>query len=271
MAILVAVFILQSFVQLILGSRAQNHLIQWLALNAETIASGKLWTLITYGLLHDPNNPLHLLLNLLGLFLIGRGLEQVAGSKTLIQCFLLSVFSGGLLYLLFHLGGGTPVLGASGAVMGLIAYYCMRKPDDPMTLLIWFIIPVTLKPKWILAGLATLSLLGALFQELPGQSGTAHSAHLGGLIGGMIFHAFHAKTFRWKKNLKSNPFGVPITVTPPPAPKVKKVSYSVNLSSREKLKAEVNRILDKINEQGFGSLTAEEREILDQAKEILRK
>ena len=48
-------------------------------------------------------------------------------------------------------------------------------------------------------------------------------------------------------------------------------SYKVNIGNRENLRAEVDRILDKINSQGFGALTAEEKRILDEARDLLSR
>jgi hypothetical protein len=48
-------------------------------------------------------------------------------------------------------------------------------------------------------------------------------------------------------------------------------AYQVNLGSREDLRAEVDRILDKINSQGFGALTADEKRLLDEAKDLLSR
>jgi hypothetical protein len=51
-----------------------------------------------------------------------------------------------------------------------------------------------------------------------------------------------------------------------PAPR-----FKVNLSNRDDLRAEVDRILDKINSQGFGALTAEEKRLLDEARDLLSR
>jgi hypothetical protein len=51
--------------------------------------------------------------------------------------------------------------------------------------------------------------------------------------------------------------------TPPP--------YHVNLTDRDHLRAEVDRILDKINSKGFGALTSEEKKTLDEARDLLSR
>tara|TARA_B100000925_G_C21960363_1_gene453122 strand:+ start:78 stop:236 length:159 start_codon:yes stop_codon:yes gene_type:complete len=47
--------------------------------------------------------------------------------------------------------------------------------------------------------------------------------------------------------------------------------FTVDFANQEKLQKAVDEILDKINERGFGSLTAKEKKILDKAKGLLRK
>jgi len=48
-------------------------------------------------------------------------------------------------------------------------------------------------------------------------------------------------------------------------------SFKVNIGTRENLRAEVDRILDKINSKGFGALTAEEKRLLDEARDLLSR
>jgi membrane associated rhomboid family serine protease len=270
--VLVAVYVMQNVVALFFGSRIyQAAVLDIFALSGNHVTGGRLWSLVTYGFLHDTRNILHILFNGLGIFFIGKMLTRMVGDRTFLELFMFSTFMGGVTYAMIHIQGSVPVLGASGALMGLITYFCMRRPEEEMTFLLWFIIPITLKPKWILLGLTGISLMGLLFRELPGGDNTAHSAHLGGIIGGVLYHWFQFRSFGFgvKKSTR-HPFR-DATITPPPPPKVRKVSYSVNLASREKMRAEVDRILDKINAQGFGSLTAEERKTLDEARDLMRK
>ena len=100
----------------------------------------------------------------------------------------------------------------------------------------------------------------------------AHSAHIGGFIGG--FAAFWMFTL-YQPSFTSKQGGV--TVEPPKWMKGSKIvlaakqKFKVNVTSRKDMQAEVDRILDKINRRGFGSLTLEEKDTLDRAKEFLRK
>lgn len=266
----VAVFALQYVALFIDGNAYRNVMLDYLALSGQAIANGRIWTLLTYSFLHDTGNIFHILFNMAGLFFGGRIVIRVFGEKVFLETFFLSALTGGLLYLLFHLGGITSVTGASGALMGIIALLCLAYAEQEITMLLWFIIPVTVKGKWVLWGLTAFSLLGLFLWELPSTSTTAHSAHLGGLLGGVGYFYF----LRQGKSLFPSVPKVRIRKprpTPPPKSKIKKVAYTVNFSNKEKLRAEVDRILDKINETGFGSLTPEERNTLDEARDLLKK
>ena len=269
--ILIGAYILEKIFLTITNMRLeQSALMLNIALSTEAFKSGKIWTLFTYAFLHDDNTIFHILSNLLGIFFIGRMVVKIFGEKVFLDTLIISTITGGLVYLLFHFSSNGLVVGASAAAMGLLAVFCLARPDEHITLLLYFIIPITLKPKWVLWGTTAISLMGLLFTEIPRGSGIAHSAHLGGLVGGFIYYQMISKGKTLKGFRIKNPFGK-TTATPPPKPKVKRPSYTVNIESKDKMRKEVDRILDKINTHGFGSLTIEERRVLDQAKDLLKK
>ncbi len=268
---LIVVFMMQNIVRIFFGAAIYKHaILDFFVLSSDTIRSGKVWTLFTYAFLHDTGNILHILGNMLGLFFVGRMVTRIFGDRAVLEVFLLSTFTGGVLSLLVHLNDSAVILGASGALMGLLALFCLARPNEEVTLLLYFIFPITLKPKWILWGTIAISTLGMLFQEIPGSNPVAHSAHLGGVLGGYLYFMLVSKGKTLRSMAPKMPFKT-TTATPPPAPKKPKVSYSVNFSNKEKLRAEVDRILDKINSRGFGSLSQEERETLDKARDLLKK
>lgn len=269
--VLLVVFMMQNIVRIFFGARIyEKAVIDIFVLSSDAVRSGKVWTLLSYAFLHDTRNILHILGNMLGLFFVGRMVTRIFGDRAVLEVFALSTLTGGLLALLVHINDSAVILGASGALMGLLALFCLARPNEEVTLLLYFIFPITLKPKWILWAAIAISTLGMLFQEIPGSNPVAHSAHLGGILGGYLYFVLvsKGKTLRSiapKMSFKST------TAEPPPHAKKPKVSYSVNFSNKEKLRSEVDRILDKINSKGFGALTQEERETLDKARDILKK
>ncbi len=126
-------------------------------------------------------------------------------------------------------------------------------------------------------GVLGLELFGFLFWELRGSAGGAtYSSHLGGMLAGAFVYwfilsgrVFPSFVFTTKKP-KASSFGKKpsffFTKT-----KAAKPSYSVDLSDHQVLQAEVDRILDKINEKGFGALSQKEKNTLDKAKGLLNK
>ncbi|RCL30040.1 MAG: rhomboid family intramembrane serine protease [Puniceicoccaceae bacterium] len=212
---------------------------------------------------------------MLGLYFIGRVIEPILGSRTFLYLYLASGIVGALLYLSFHfdptsLGGG--LVGASAAVSGILAFFCLIKPEERITLLLFFVFPISLKPKWLLRAYAAISL-GLLFtEELYGSGNIAHSAHLGGLLAGFLFYQFF---YRDRHSLFQS-FQEPSIELPTWFKKQKKrdsnARYSVNYSdSNTQLKSEVNRILDKINLHGFASLSEEEKSTLEKAKALFNR
>lgn len=268
----------------------------WVAASVQNILSGKVWTLVTYALGHD--GPLHLLVNVLLVYFIGRALEPVVGQNAVLRCFLLAVFVGGLAWFGVHLATGQALLiGASAGALGLLFLFCALRPEQSMTLLLFFIVPVTLKPKWIAYGLLAFNGFGLLFSEMPlafgvsegiGMGPVAFSAHMGGMLVGYLYARYLRRPAPARASRQQG--GVRIEMPEWMRNKRSKAAaatrYQVNVSSKAAAAQsgtaaataplppsadEVDRILDKINQEGFGSLSAEERGVLDRAGERFRR
>ena len=285
--ITVAVFVLQQVLNVFFpgaDGRENRFLTDWFALSGQNFKDLKVWTILSYAFLHSTVGLFHILGNMLGLFFIGRIVEPLMGRNRFLMLYFGASFLGGIVYLLFHFNdppigqfGGDPVfqsmVGASASVMGILAFFCLMYPERPITLLLFFIIPITMKPKWVFWGSLIISAGGILLYELPNQSPVAHSAHLGGLFAGILYYRF----FHNRSVHLFNTAGASTTVEPPAWFKRRKkkevpTTYQVNRgnrANRDELRNEVDRILDKINESGFGSLTDDEKKMLDRARDIL--
>ncbi len=290
LVITIAVFVLQQIMNVFFpgeNGSENRFLTEWFALSGNNFKALKVWTIFSYGLLHSTSGIFHILGNMLGLYFIGRIIEPLLGRERFLMLYIAGSILGGLVYLAFHINdspygilNGVPIyqvmVGASASVFGILALFCLLYPERPITLLLFFVLPVTMRPKWILRISLAISVGGLLLYELPkSQSGfgsVAHSAHLGGLFAGMLYHRFF-------HNRAGNLFG---SATSKPSVELpewfkrkqkteRKISYKVNRSNREELQKEVDRILDKINARGFGSLTETEKTTLDQAKDILSR
>ncbi len=272
----ICIFVLQQVLNVSFpgpGGRENPLLGNWFAFNAENFKSLKVWTVVSYAFLHSTATIMHIFGNMLGLFFIGRIVEPLLGKQQFLLLYFSGAIIGALTYLAFHLNGQNTVVGASAAVFAITTFFCMRYPERPITLLLFFILPVTVKPKWLFWGLLGYSIYALLFSELPGKAHVAHSAHLGGFLVGVLY-------FRYIYS-KQSPFGSaassPSIEVPEWFKRRKKTaahtSYSVNrpVTKTKDLQKEVDRILDKINTSGFGSLDDAEKATLDRAKDILSK
>lgn len=243
------------------------------ALSSPGIRSGFVWTLVSYALLHG--GVLHLLFNGLMLFLLGRELVPMLGSRRFLAVAVAATLAGGLVWLATHYGrGGSVLVGASAAVLGLFILFACFYPWREITFLLFFVLPVRIRPVYLAWVIVGVDLLGFLFGELPGgqfDTQVAHSAHLGGmLVGWVYFRYFHASN-GWDRAPALQLPGWLRRSKKPEAPAAAS-SYQVNLTPKSKdLRAEVDRVLDKINSQGFGALTPEEKRVLDEAKDLLSR
>ncbi len=279
LGVLVGGFILQNLLSVWFGQG--QMLVNWVALSAGNLLSLKIWTLATYALIHG--GFWHLLGNGLGIFFLGRALLPELGHLRLTRLCVVMIVAGGICWALVHLGMQANILiGASAASLGLLVLFCLMHPNQPITLLIFFVFPLTFQPKWLLWIALGINGAGFLFYEVPMAFGRAPaldmgpvgwSAHLGGMLVGYLYYRFFL-----------NGMGAPwmparkVKIEPPAWMRKKKAAsgdtkrpFKLNLTNRSALRKEVDRILDKINHEGFASLTPEERTILDQAKDLLNK
>ena len=137
------------------------------------------WQVVSYGFLHFDFN--HLFFNMLGLWMFGGELEQVWGQKRFLVFFFASVIAAALTQLLvnFLLGSIAPTVGASGGLFGLLLAFAMIFPNR--IILLFFVIPM--KAKWLVALYGLIELYQGVYVL---NSGVAHFAHLGGMLGGLL-------------------------------------------------------------------------------------
>ena len=133
------------------------------------------WRIITAGFAHDPQNPLHIMLNMYSLFILGGVLEPMIGKVRFAVLYLLSLVAGSLGFLCFATMNNYE-LGASGAIFGLMGAY--------------FVILRALGGQ--LGQVASIIAINLVFGFL--MPGVAWEAHVGGLVGGVIAALIYAKT-----------------------------------------------------------------------------
>ena len=137
------------------------------------------WQIVTYAFLHGNFN--HLFFNMLGLWMFGSELEHVWGPKRFLVFYTASVLAAAVTQLIVNalLGAVAPTIGASGGLFGLLLAFAMLFPNR--TILLFFVIPM--KAKWLVALYGVIELYQGVYVM---NSGVAHFAHLGGMLGGLL-------------------------------------------------------------------------------------
>ncbi|TBO34305.1 rhomboid family intramembrane serine protease [Aquabacterium lacunae] len=157
-----------------------ESLSRWMAL--WPLESGQFmpWQVVTYAFMHGGIG--HLFFNMMGLWMFGSELEQMWGQQRFIRFYAASVLAAAATQLVLSLLGGwmTPTVGASGGLFGLLLAYGMIFPDRTIMPLFP---PIPMKAKVFVAVYGAIEL----FLGVTGtNSGVAHFAHLGGMLGGWL-------------------------------------------------------------------------------------
>ncbi len=154
------------------------------AVTGEAVTGGFMppsFTLITYMFLHG--GWLHVFLNMLFLFVFGDNIEDALGRGRFLLFYLLCGIAGGAAHMLASPGSNVPLVGASGAIAGIVAAYLMLRPCARITVLIFGFVPVKLASYWVL-GFWVLTQVWHVFSLE--KSDTAWWAHVGGLAAGAL-------------------------------------------------------------------------------------
>jgi len=138
-------------------------------------------TLVTYMFLHG--GWMHVLLNMLFLFVFGDNIEDAIGHGRFLAFYLLCGVAGAAAHAFMAPQSNIPLVGASGAIAGIIAAYMMIRPCAKITVLIFGFIPIRLASYWVL-GFWAISQVWHVFSLE--KSDTAWWAHVGGLAAGAI-------------------------------------------------------------------------------------
>jgi membrane associated rhomboid family serine protease len=246
-----------------------------LALRPAHLLHGQVWELLSFQFLHG--GLFHLIINCAMLYMFGRTVETTLGRKRFLLAYFLSGVGGGLFQVAYTVAFRSqhlwliPVVGASAGVFGLVAAFAMLYRNMPLTMLVAFILPVTIKAKYLLVVEAVIAFLGMLSS----RDNVAHAAHLGGMITGVLFVLYLQRRER-QGNLAS----VPTRLRVLEAAEVRRghkaagsmqPTNSATVTTEEFLAREVDPILEKISAHGIQSLTERERRILDLARERMKR
>jgi membrane associated rhomboid family serine protease len=228
---------------------------QWLCLSMDGVRQGRIWEFVTYLFIHGQigspaTGVVHLFVNMFTLYFIGREVEAIAGPRHLLGMYFLGGIVGGLAQILIF-PSGPPVGGASAGVCAVVLAFTTILPEFELTMLLFFVIPIRLRAKyigWIVAG----SAIGfAAFKLMPD---VAHMAHFGGCAVGWMY-------------ARQLGFGNPWWFQRRMLEKRQREDRLIRMDPDQYMVEEIDPILDKISQQGIRSLTRRERKILERGRE----
>jgi rhomboid-like protein len=225
---LIIINVLVYLSQIILADRFQitEHFVLWPILPEQLkqilISNGNMdasqsflpYQIVTHMFSHAPPPEFfHILFNMFTLWMFGRVLENVWGGKRFLFFYLACGLGAAALHLTvqyfraeqllhalqandvngikLHLGALAPALGASGAIMGVMAAFAYTFPNTELYIMF---IPFPVKAKWAMIGLAAVDIFGGV-ASINGDN-IAHFAHLGGAITGILLVLYWNKTNR---------------------------------------------------------------------------
>jgi membrane associated rhomboid family serine protease len=242
------------------------------------------WTIATYMFVHAWLA--HLAFNMFTLWMFGPRLEQAWGTRAFVQFYLWCGVGGAIAHLLF--APDTAVIGASGAISGVLVAYALHWPDEEVYL--FGVIPM--KSKWLIAAMIAMNIVFALSPS----SGIDWTAHVGGMGFGWLFLKLYSlggldRVRGWvssvpdesedmpravprvRSQMRDRERGVDEVVTRSNAVVLresKPLTHTPKQETPKEYAARVNRVLDKISQQGIGSLSGDERRLLEDMSRKLR-
>jgi membrane associated rhomboid family serine protease len=240
-----------------------GSLSRWMKLPANVFSHPlELWKLLTCGFAHDPHDWRHIFGNMLALWFFGRDVEGVYGRREFLRIYLSLIVLCSLFWVAWEnvpALAGDPhafVLGASGAVTGIVILFALHYPRR--TVLLFFVLPI---PAWVLGIIFVASDLSGGADARTERTAVAYQIHLAGAalalgyywsgirLGQFIPSGWSLSRFKFRPKLRVHDPDRPERGSP----------------SRVDLSSEVDRILEKISQHGQDSLTEKERQTLEDA------
>ena len=242
------------------------------------------WTIVTYMFVHAWLA--HLAFNLFTLWMFGPRLEHAWGTRTFTQFYLWCGLGGAVAHLLF--AQHSSVIGASGAISGVLVAYAIHWPDEEVYL--FGVIPM--KSRWLIAAMIGMNIVFALAPS----SRIDWTAHVGGMGFGWLFLKLYSlggldrvrgwvssvpdeseemprAVPRTRSSMQDRGRGVDEVVARSNAVVLrerKPLTHAPKQETPQEYAAKIDGVLDKISQQGIGSLTRDERRMLEDMSRKLR-
>lgn len=230
------------------------------------LSEGKIWELFSYMWVHAPLSgawTFHLLFNMVTMASVGKAVEERLGPRNLALIYLGGGVFAGLCALLemklrqmLGVPGASSLIGASGAIMAVIAAFAWVYPDVKV---LAFPIPAPIQARKMVCWLLGISWLLLLVWP---ESFISHSAHIGGLVWGLAFMWAMDRPSPRGRRLRSRSIQAYGEFPP-------ELEDPVDGWDEDRLRVELDGVLEKIHRLGMDSLSQRERTILDRARHLL--
>ena len=208
----------------------------------------ELYQIFTYMFLHSTYSIFHLLFNMFALWMFGTEIELTWGSRRFGRFYIIAGICGAILTLVVYSSQIAPMIGASGAIYGILVAYWFMFPNRQ---LFFFPIPVPIRVKWAIPG---FMVIGFLFSG----GNVAHMAHLGGALFGIAYMKTDWRFASVFKKLRTLRY------------RRQEAKLEKRRQAAEDVWKKVDTILDKINQVGMENLTRAERKILEEASSHMK-
>lgn len=209
---------------------------------ADVFLGGRVWQLGTYMFLHG--GAVHLFYNMFMLWMFGGRIEHAWGSRPFLVYYLVCGVGAAVTQWITGPTSTIPVIGASGALYGILVAYGLMYPNE----IVYFNLFIPIKVKYLVG----ILILSNIF-FIDSADGVARIAHLGGALTGFLYLKQDWRLGSWGRKARGM-----------------RARWQMQQNARKQERREqhlhtVDEILDKANEHGFQSLTDQERRILDEA------
>ncbi len=224
------------------------------------------WQLVTYMFMHG--GLMHLLFNMLALWMFGMQLENTWGSKKFLTYYMICGIGAGISNLFIGplFAPPAPTVGASGAIYGVLIAFGMLFPDQPI--FIYFLLPI--RARYFVLLYIALEIYAGISST---SDGVAHFAHLGGAAVGYVYLLIDRRQAPFASVIGRARHRVTSSRRSTGAyqsPDVSDANYYDIVDREERISQQrIDEILDKISQSGYQSLTAEEKKILFEASKKL--
>jgi membrane associated rhomboid family serine protease len=211
----------------------------------------QVWQVATYMFLHG--GFFHIFFNMFSLWMFGSDLERQWGTREFLKFYFITGIGAGIITFLLQFNSSVPVIGASGAIYGVLVAFAVLYPNR--LVYIWFLFPI--KVKYLVMILIGLGV----FASYNGKAdGIAHFTHLGGALIAYLYLKADWRIPTWVRGLRSK-----LRLRRKP-----KLVNRPAAGPEDDLMDEVDQILDRIKEVGgYDKLTEREKKILERASRKL--